>query len=245
MTIVLIISILVTSFISGVFGMAGGMILMGIFGFLLPVPTAMILHGFTQAIANGYRALLLRNSIQWSVMAPYLVGVAISLGCLSALQIVLPKSLLFILLGLFPFMTLWLPQKIQFNILNPWHAGICGLTISGVQILAGASGPLLDVFYLKSPLDRLQIVATKAFTQFLGHVFKIIYYAALLHYSFQNELSLWIFPLAVVSAVTGTAMGKEVLQKLSEKKFQLYSWRIIAFIGLVCLARGIYLLEMG
>ena len=37
-----------TSFLSGVFGMAGGMILVGILLVMIPVPEAMMLHGVTQ-----------------------------------------------------------------------------------------------------------------------------------------------------------------------------------------------------
>ena len=38
-------SIIATSFLSGLFGMAGGMVLMGLLLVLLPVPAAMVLHG--------------------------------------------------------------------------------------------------------------------------------------------------------------------------------------------------------
>ena len=39
---------LVTSFLSGILGMAGGMILMGVLIAVLPVPAAMMMHGITQ-----------------------------------------------------------------------------------------------------------------------------------------------------------------------------------------------------
>ena len=42
------VAVLITSFISGILGMAGGMILMGVLLALLPLPTAMVLHGVTQ-----------------------------------------------------------------------------------------------------------------------------------------------------------------------------------------------------
>ena len=58
---------LVTSFISGILGMAGVMILMGVLIAILPVATAMLLHGITQFAANGYRALMLRAAIDWPV----------------------------------------------------------------------------------------------------------------------------------------------------------------------------------
>lgn len=52
-----------TSVISAVFGMAGGMILMGLYAATLPVRVAMVLHGVTQLFANGFRAFLLRERI--------------------------------------------------------------------------------------------------------------------------------------------------------------------------------------
>lgn len=41
----LVFATLLTSLFSGALSMAGGMILMGIFGLFLSVPTAMVLHG--------------------------------------------------------------------------------------------------------------------------------------------------------------------------------------------------------
>ena len=46
-------AMLVTSILSGIFGMAGGMILMGLLLWLLPVADAMALHGVTQIASNG------------------------------------------------------------------------------------------------------------------------------------------------------------------------------------------------
>jgi len=51
-------SVLSTSFVSGVFGMAGGMILMGLLLSLMPLAPAMALHGITQIASNAARAWL-------------------------------------------------------------------------------------------------------------------------------------------------------------------------------------------
>ena len=58
LTILLVTATLVTSLISGVLSMAGGMILMGVFGFFLSVPAAMVLHGVAQTVSNGSRIFL-------------------------------------------------------------------------------------------------------------------------------------------------------------------------------------------
>lgn len=49
-------AVLATSFLSGVVGMAGGMILMGILLMMMDVTAAMVLYGVTQIAANGWRA---------------------------------------------------------------------------------------------------------------------------------------------------------------------------------------------
>src|SRR6185369_1955157 len=70
---------LVTSFISGILGMAGGMIFMGILLALLPVPAAMVLHGISQLAANGWRAILLRDRVEWRVVSRFAAGALVVL----------------------------------------------------------------------------------------------------------------------------------------------------------------------
>src|SRR5574342_57501 len=60
-------STLVTSSISGILGMAGGMILLGVLLAVLPLPAAMMLHGISQLASNGGRALMLRREVDWRV----------------------------------------------------------------------------------------------------------------------------------------------------------------------------------
>src|SRR4051812_50194288 len=52
-----------TAFLSGLFGMAGGMILIGVLLMLMPLPTAMGLHAITQMASNGWGAFLWRGAI--------------------------------------------------------------------------------------------------------------------------------------------------------------------------------------
>ena len=54
--VLLALTILLSSFISGVFGMAGGMILLGVLLNYFNVASAMILFSIIQFCANGWRA---------------------------------------------------------------------------------------------------------------------------------------------------------------------------------------------
>ena len=69
-----------TAFLSGLFGMAGGMILIGVLLALMPLPTAMVLHAITQMASNGWRAVLWRAHIRWRPVCVYLIGCALALG---------------------------------------------------------------------------------------------------------------------------------------------------------------------
>ena len=59
-----------------VLGMAGGMILMAILVAVLPVATAMMLHGAVQSFSNGSRAWFLRRHVRWDILPWYAVGAA-------------------------------------------------------------------------------------------------------------------------------------------------------------------------
>src|SRR5215831_1865690 len=85
-------STLVTSFISGILGMAGGMILMGILLATLPLPAAMMLHGISQLAANGWRAMMLRRQVDWRVVRGYAVGAALALGAFAATRVVAGRA---------------------------------------------------------------------------------------------------------------------------------------------------------
>src|SRR5437868_8516637 len=113
---ILAVSGLVTSFISGILGMAGGMILMGILLALMPVPAAMMLHGVAQLASNGWRAMLWRAEVDWRVFRGYVLGALISTGIFVVLQLVVSKPIALVVMGLTPFIALALPEKLHLNV---------------------------------------------------------------------------------------------------------------------------------
>ena len=79
---IILVTVLATSFLSGIFGMAGGVIFMGVLTALVPLATAMMIHGAVQMVSNGYRAFLWRDHIHWRIFRRYAIGsiVAVLLG---------------------------------------------------------------------------------------------------------------------------------------------------------------------
>jgi len=66
--VLIIISAGLCAVISGLFGMAGGMVFMGIILSLMSVSAAMVVHGVVQSISNGSRAFILKSHIRWDIL---------------------------------------------------------------------------------------------------------------------------------------------------------------------------------
>lgn len=58
----------VTSSLSGVLGMGGGLLLMGALSWLFPVGPAMVVHGLAQLAANGSRTILHLPHVSWKIL---------------------------------------------------------------------------------------------------------------------------------------------------------------------------------
>ena len=72
----LVLAAFVTATISGVLGMAGGLLLLGALLLVLPVAVAFVVHGLLPLVSNGWRAFLQRAHIAWRSVAWYAAGAA-------------------------------------------------------------------------------------------------------------------------------------------------------------------------
>src|SRR5215471_9411225 len=171
-------TILVSSFISGTFGMAGGMVLLGVLLIYFDVPTAMVLFSVIQFVANASRAALWWRFVLWRILLEYAVGGVIAFAILRAIAYVPDKATVYILLGLLPFAVEALPAQARPNI--EWRGVplVTGFLTTIVQFMAGVGGPFLDVFFQKSQLDRKTTLATKAVTQTFSHVLRAAYFGS-------------------------------------------------------------------
>lgn len=231
---------LLTSALSAVFGMAGGMVLMGIYAATLPVEAAMILHGVTQLFANGFRAFLLRRHVFAPGLGWYALGALLTLALFALFAIVVSRPIVFLVMGGVPLLLLLVPARFTPSFERPAHAVLCGALTNAASLLAGVSGPLLDTFFVRTELDRFAVVATKAITQTAGHALKIAYFGGVVSSADGRlELPLWIYPSLVACAFVGTRLGGRALEALGDARFRRWSTRIVAALGLVYVWRGI------
>jgi uncharacterized membrane protein YfcA len=237
--------VVLTSFLSGIFGMAGGMILMGLLLALMPLPAAMVLHAVTQMTSNGWRAWLWRAHIDWRIVGWFATGSLLAALVFALIAVVPGKGLALLILGLTPFLALALPAHLRLNVAKPPHAVAGGAVCMALQLLAGVSGPILDLFFVQTGLDRRGIVSTKAAVQTLGHGVKLVYFGTALAVLGEGELSPYILGLAVLLAVVGTQLSRAVLDRMSDTQFRRWSRAIIMVLSLVYLGQGTYWLLQG
>jgi len=166
----------ITAAISGVFGMAGGLLLKGSLALVLPVSATFVVHGILQLVANGWRAILHRKHVDVRIVGIFALGAFAIGGVMFFIALEPTRATLFLLMGLAPFLV-WLPDGVlKLDASRPAQAFICGLSVTGMNLTAGVAGPLLDIFFVRTALTRHQIVATKAATQVFSHIMKIVVY---------------------------------------------------------------------
>jgi uncharacterized protein len=235
-------TVVLSSFISGVFGMAGGMILLGMLLVYFDVATAMVMFSILQIAGNGWRAMHWRRFARWPIVLWYIVGSLLAFLVMRAIAYVPNKAVVYILLGSMPFLTEAVPQALRPNI--EWR-GVplaTGFLTTVVQFMAGVGGLFLDIFFQKSMLDRRTTNATKGAAQSLSHVVRIVYFTALAGTGGVPWLGV---PPAIVLAIAATSAAPFVIERMTDHGFRKWTRVIIFAVSIVYLYRGAMLFWRG
>ncbi len=229
-----------TALLSGVFGMAGGMILMGVLLALLPVPSAMALHAVAQMASNGWRALLWWRHVRWRIAGAYILGCAVALALWSLWRYVPPKPIALLALGITPFLARLLPEHRRPNPESLPHGVLNGMACMTLLLLTGVAGPMLDQFFLGGRLDRREIVATKGACQIFGHGFKLAYFGAVVDQAAAVDPLL--AGIAILCALAGMLLSKRLLEAMSDLQYRTWAGRLITVIAGWYLVQGAWML---
>jgi uncharacterized protein len=232
-------TVLATTFLAGLFGMAGGVLLMGALLFLVPVADAMVLHGVTQIVSNGWRSVLWGRYILWRILLRYLLGLGLAASLFASVVLVPDERVIFLVLGAVPFLGLMLPARMVPQADRAFGAELCGFLCTVLQLLAGVSGPLFDVFFLRTDLDRRAVVATKSACQVVTHMAKLLYFGVLVGGSGAVSGDPVVIGIAVAMALAGTTLARPFLERMSDRSFRVITQRIVMTVGAVFLLRGL------
>lgn len=238
--LLIMVGVFATSILSGILGMAGGMVLMGILAWVLPVQQAMILHAVSQFSANGSRAFIHRKHIYRKSLPYYFAGLIVMFCVFAFVAIVPDKMTVFLLMGVSPFLAFVLPKDFKLDFTKPRQAFICGLIVTGFQLTGGVSGPLLDIFFQTRALTRHETVSTKAFTQAVSHITKFVYFGFVVStFSTATEgLPLWLCLAVIPLALSGSHLSKYILDRLTDKHFYKATQAALFIVGMVYLVKA-------
>lgn len=241
----------VTSLISGVFGMAGGMLLMGALPLLLPLPQAIFLHGIIQGFANGARAFQLRNSVSFSRVSLlrnfhlYLIGTIVAYVLLRKISYIPSPFVMYLSLGALAFSAAikGLPDNIQFG--TKIGAFLCGFFVNGTAFVVGVSGPMLELFVRNKQNKKEEVIFAKAVIQVVGHLAKVFLMGEILwRQDIVRQFEGGSLVILLVFSAFGTYCGKIILTMLSQEHFYKYTGIILWGMGITYVARAILALSI-
>jgi hypothetical protein len=172
------------------------------------------------------------------VLGYYSIGAFAVLGLFATLTFVPSIGLVFILIGCFPFLALILPTSINLDMERGLVSFFSGVIVTTAQMLAGASGPVLDIFYVKSQMSKQAILGTKAVTQTLGHILKLIYYAIIMTIG-SDLIPVWVIPAVVAAAILGNYCASLLVTRMSDHQFKKIGRYVIRFICVIYIGKGV------
>jgi uncharacterized membrane protein YfcA len=144
-------------------------------------------------------------------------------------------------MGLTPFVALALPEGLHLNVERRGHPFACGMVCMVLSLMAGVSGPILDVFFVRSKMSRHAVVATKAMTQSLSHIMKILYFGAFAVVE-GSGVDPWLAAMMVVLAFTGTSLSRRVLERMNDASFRFWTRWTVMSLGAFYLGSGAFML---
>jgi uncharacterized membrane protein YfcA len=237
--IIIGISIVAGSFLSGVFGMAGGMVVIGVLLVYFDVATAMILFSIIQLASNGWRASQWWSFVRWDIIWRYCLGGAVAFAVLRFIEFIPDKALVYLLLGLMPFAVELLPASWRPNIEWRGVPFVTGTFTTIIQFMSGVGGPFLDIFFQKSLLDRKTTLATKAVAQTASHILRFVYFVSLS--GFGTGLETVPVLTAIALAIGGTMLAPYVIERMTDDGFRRWSRVVIFAISIVFVVRAAWL----
>ena len=135
--LIILLATLSTAFLSSIFGMLGGLILMGALITIVPVSQAMILHGLIQLTSNGYRAWLNRKDINLKIVGTLFIGNVLAMVVLFFIAFVPDRITVLLALGILPYIAWSMPSNFAFDVTKTPVGIAAGIVVVGTNLLAG------------------------------------------------------------------------------------------------------------
>ncbi len=197
-------------------GIGGGAVLLAVMAQFMPVSELIPVHGVVQTGSNLGRSIIMLPNVRWDLLRWFVVGSLLGAIVGGQLVVSLPKDLLRFVLGAFILFTLWGPSP-KFSQSGRSLLAAGGVLSTILTMFVGATGPFVVAFLRAFQLSSVTLVATSAVCMVSQHVLKVVVFG-LLGFAFSPYIHLII--LMIATGFLGTLIGRRLLLKFDEKKFQ-------------------------
>jgi len=231
----LILASFFTSALTAAAGIGGGLLMLALMTYLLPIHAIIPVHGLVQLGSNTCRSWVQRENIDWRITRIFLIGSILGVIAGVMLIVQLPEGILEIVLGLFIMIVVW----VKFPALKgatPPIIAIGGAVTSFISMFVGATGPLVAIFLNKLFSQHKHMVATHGATMVAQHGLKIAAFG-FAGFAFGQWLPLVI--AMVASGYLGVRVGTMIMNRLPEKTLKLLFKTVLTLVGLDLLRRGL------
>ena len=224
----LVIAAFLSSSLTAVLGLGGGMLLISVMSVFLPPAAIVPVHGVVQFASNASRGAFSAKDIRRDILWPFLIGCLI--GTLAGSRVVLkvPNEFLPMPLGIFILTMTWLPQ-IKKKLWFPGRFLSLGFVQAFLTLFVGATGPLNMPFLIRAGLSRDQLVVTGAAFMTIVHLVKIITFG-LLGFAFGPYLFLML--LMILAVISGSYAGTRLRHQVPEQFFLMAFKLLITLLAM-------------
>lgn len=214
--IVLLISAnLISSAITVSLGLGGGVIMLAVMANILPIAAVVPVHAVVLMGNNASRSFVLRKFITWPIAGWFIAGTVLGVTLSAPLVITLPKSWLFVAIGVFILYTIWRPSGVFSKFSKPLYF-IGGAVTGFLTLFVGATGPMVAALLPKKEMDPQELVATHGFLMTFQHAIKLVAFG-FLGFAFAQWFGLML--LMLIAGYLGAVMGSKILKKWPKDLF--------------------------
>ncbi|MBU0719450.1 MAG: sulfite exporter TauE/SafE family protein, partial [Planctomycetes bacterium] len=235
--IILAIAALLTSMISAILGMAGGILLLATMFCFMSHADSIPTHAAVQMASNGTRVLAFVRNVDRVAYGRFVLG-ALPGACIG--------MLLLWLLGQpeesEPYLKTIVGAFILFATFKPKRAGggsssekwsdfpAIGLLAGTAALTVGTIDPLIAPTFARQGFVKERLIATKAICQLTIHTLKIPAFIWLRDLDLEKLGLLTLVMICMV--IPGTLLGKRVVKNVSERHFKIAYKVALTFAGL-------------
>jgi uncharacterized membrane protein YfcA len=226
-----------TAVLSGVAGLGGGTVLIGVFYALGLAPTVAVpLHATVQFTSNLTRTIAFMRHVEWraagwflltAAPTPFLVAPFVAAANVHVILLLLAGL---ILVSLVPSKEGGEPLKLVPAVL------LAGFLNGTLGMLVSATGLFVGRLFLRPEWSKETVIATLAMTQTLGHLLRILGYASV---GFAVTAQLDVLAPLLLATVAGTFAGRKLHDFLDETRFRALFRAILVVLSAKLIYDGV------